>query len=185
MKYDGTTYTLNKAETKKVETACKKVLKNANRDGGTLYGKLSLGTFTMDGKTCVCDGIRFYRLSCDVHDVPRMTDLPEGYKRTDALDRARAACKCAEPILREDTRAEAMTLPALDDVKDAAKNRPNVPFLFDGIYINPKYLLEVMTAFPGVYFRRPAKQTAPLYFNSAAGDGFIMPVRPPQTDAAA
>lgn len=171
MKYTGSEWVLNKSDWRKVESACKKVY---SKTAGKYATKPLTGIFFLpDGKPAVCDEFRFYRLSEDRPDLPHVYG--------DSINNAVAPIAyIVEDAKERNAQSAALEFPDVETLKEHLKESPNVPYCVGGwVYFNVRYLLEVLTAFPGVVFRRPKTQTEPVYFESYAGDGIIMPIRPP------
>lgn len=174
MKYNGETgvYTLNKGEWKRLETAAKKVY-TVNKKAGHGIGKAFCGVFYMpSGEAAVCDGFRVYRFASDLPDLPHVYG--------DAVDaHLSVISKFMENAKEKNYTRAAMEMPPLELIKEHVQQDRTITV--GGVIFRAENLLEIMTGFPGVTFRAPETGIEPVYFESPAGDGIIMPCRPPKT----
>lgn len=132
------------------------------------------GIFPDRGMFAVCDGCRFIRLHEDIESLPHV-DLT----RVKPLDLS----KCTPD--RSQFTAE-IELPTVAELKAYIAKVKGIAgkeyymyswMITDGIYVNPQYLLDMVQIFPDarVYITNPK---APIYFESEAGEGVLLPVNP-------
>ena len=132
------------------------------------------GVFPWEDKFVVCDGYRLLRLNADITSLPHVgSGLDVG--------------SIMGPYPKG---AGQLALPAAGEVKAflaAEKARKEQegkrfrlrPYCLEGwMYVNPRYLLDMMQALPGCTAERPERQIDPIYFRAENGDGILCPMRP-------
>lgn len=134
------------------------------------------GMMFQNGMYCVCAGYRILRLKEDVACVKHI----QATEHTPDLSH----------LVKDaaDTATHQINLPSELDVKTyiarckaVAGNKHTYSYqLSENVYVNPRYLLDMLQALPGcecwVYAERAGK--TPIYFNADNGDGVLIPDRP-------
>jgi len=161
------------AAIKRIVKACPKnqphidgVIESVNEDGETRF--------------VICDGARLIRLKQDPVSVKHAD--PEKAMNSKTINGIMNVPKYGAPL----------ELPAVNELKafiaeKKAKHgsKYNVPYCLGGdIYVNPMFLLDMLQALPGCQAIKPEKAYAPIYFKSEDGDGILLQVRVPKSDAA-
>lgn len=131
------------------------------------------GIFQNRGKYAICNGYMFVRLADDIPALPHVDT-----EKVMPLDLE----KCTPPSEMFVAVAE---LPAVADLKAyiakckaiGGKDHKISYELPNGVYVNPQSLLDMIQIFPDAVAHITGP-TAPIYFESADGDGVLMPVHP-------
>lgn len=158
---------------KVVEAAAKRIIKNAVRN---CYDGLS-GMFpSVSGENtfyCVCDSFRAVRF---YNELRLGTASGECYGKPLNLEKL---CKPAENAFEIDLPSTIEIRAAMYDISGKRTDKPMCINEEIGLYVNPKYLLDMIQCLPGahVYARGPIDQ---LYFKAENGDGILLPCIPPR-----
>ena len=158
----------------------RKLLKAAAKTG---RGNLAYTWIDSAGMQCMTDGFRAFRL---LSVMPGLPDLPNGEKPFD-LKRVYDSV--------EINRYEFLPVPGDDEIEaliaedkpfktrygyeDNASKRRGFYFFGDGKpVVNLEYLRDMLKVFPdAAILYNPENPLSPLYVNSSAGDGLLLPVR--------
>lgn len=136
--------------------------------------------FPYGGKYVICDGFRLIRLNEDISGAPHV----ENNFDVDGVMRGIDSC------------TESLEIPSVADLKThiaatsykSGKVKSCKPYLFKGstVYVNPKYLIDMIQSLPGCTAAyNPGQKLSLVYFSADNGDGILMPVRPPKTEVTA
>lgn len=163
------------AAVKTVTAACKRIMKNSAFDD-------EKGVLRSEDWSLVSDGFRIVALRSASLDLPAPT-LCNPDRTSRAIEYlAKAENEC---------RGEKLTLPAVKDLKawikaETAANgkRGATEYDLGGVWVNPKYLLDMLEALPGCEASRPDSLYQPILFRSGKDLGVLMQVRHTETKSA-
>ena len=138
-----------------------------------------------DGKQCVCDGIRGFRLNSPF-DLPKAPDPEPGVERMD-LEQVIAPLRKNSLPLTLPTAAEVRSKIKIDRVAWNAQKPPKGA-IFHAYYdfgpglpkVNANYLLDYLYLFPKGLEAFASEQSpflTPIYFKSPAGEGVLCTCR--------
>lgn len=121
------------------------------------------------GRFCVCSGFHAVRLYEPVDGIAKCE------KRFDALDGIISDAK-------NKASAEGIEPPTISSLKEytaikKAVNKKPVPYeVVPGVWVNPKLLIDMIGALPGMKMHFSGSPYNPIYCESEAGDGVLLPV---------
>lgn len=131
------------------------------------------GIFAYGDRFVVCDGYRLLRLTNDISSLPHVEN------DFDVASAMRGVGPTTE-ILRLPTVGELRSFIIANNVKRGRRLLPAPYCLDDYIFVNPKYLIDMIQALPECTAYKPKKPVSPIYFEAPNGDdGILLPVRPP------
>lgn len=156
------------AAAKTVTAACKRIMKNSSFDDAN-------GVIRSEDWSLVSDGYRIVALRSASLDLPAPT-LANSERSTRFLDYLLKA--------EDENHGEKIDLPSVKDLKawikaETAANGKHGATEYDlgGVWVNPKYLLDMLEALPGCIAFRPENLYKPILFVSGEDRGVLMQVR--------
>lgn len=175
---------LDTASSKGALNATKSVvamLNGAKKDGRKT---LSYAWIDADGRQCVCDGFRAYRLRDHLPLEPRPDDAGEPIDLGKVFPDTSSGLYAAAPL---PSIAELRAFIAIERAKSGTvrsrKQRPGVIWRFAdaGISVNADYLLDLLAVFPEatqiMYNATCSAHLSPLMLRTERGDAILLPLR--------
>lgn len=135
------------------------------------------GIFYHGEKYIVCDGFRLIRLNEDISSIPHVENDFD-------VDSVMLGCSAEGETIELPTVGDLKAYIAANTRKVGRRKETKAYFLDSVVYVNPKYLVDMIQALPGCTAYRPKSPVSPIYFTSENGDGVLMPVRPPKKEVA-
>lgn len=151
-----------------------------------IYNSLPASRPAMDGffrsgdMWALCDGFRFVRLHDKPGSIPEAPGAAGGNPPIDLEKYAQEALVGAEDVDLP-TAGQIKAVIAAEKAKHGSKkNRWDKWEALPGWYCDPQFLLDLVQALPGAKAVKAPGAKKPLYLRSENGDGYLLPVRPPQ-----
>lgn len=128
------------------------------------------GMYEQNGRYCVTDGYRAVRLNEDITSLPHAT-CGDTFK--------------LEPIFADLLKDEKIALPEVPEVKQNMVelkinfvNKGKMIYnLTDDVWVDAKYLIDILQALPNAVAYKPKNNASPIYFEAENGDAVLLPVR--------
>ena len=126
------------------------------------------------GRQCVCDGFRAYRLT-DPLPLPTIPEDCTPLNLAAIVDPLQKSCRVSLDV---PTPAALRAFIAADRAENGHKHVPVWDFGRDLPDVDARYLLDLPTVLPDAHlFADPDSSVSPLYAVSDIGDGCLLPVR--------